>query len=311
MKKEMEKNDRIYVSGHEGMIGSAVVRHLKTEGFTQVLTDSLDATDQKAVADFFISETPKYVFLATTALGGIQANINHPAEFIFVNLQAQNNIIHNAWKTGVKKLLFWASSCIYPRECPQPMKEDYILTGAIEPTSEAYAIAKIAGIRMCQAYNRQHGTNFIATVPSDIYGPGDDFNPETSHFLPGLMRRIHEAKTNGDDRVVVWGTGLPRREAFSADDLANASIFLMENYNESGVINIGSGTDHAIKDLASTMCDIIGFRGELVFDTSRPDGVQRKLLDTGKLETLGWSPRTSLEEGITQTYSWFKEHITE
>ncbi|MFC2040665.1 GDP-L-fucose synthase family protein [Chloroflexota bacterium] len=309
----MEKNDRIYVSGHEGMIGSAVVRRLKAEGFTQVLTKSsniLEVTDQKAVADYFTSEIPEYVFLATTELGGIQANINHPAEFIFVNLQAQNNIIHTAWKTGVKKLLFWASSCIYPRECPQPMKEDYILTGAIEPTSEAYAIAKIAGIRMCQAYNRQHGTNFISTVPSDTYGPGDDFNPETSHFLPGLMRRIHEAKTNGDERVVVWGTGLPRREAFFADDLASASIFLMENYNESGVINIGSGTDHSIKDLASTLCDIIGFRGELVFDTSRPDGAPRKLLDTGKLEALGWSPHTSREEGIARTYSWFKDHIT-
>ncbi|MFC1917801.1 GDP-L-fucose synthase family protein [Chloroflexota bacterium] len=310
----MEKNDRIYVSGHEGMIGSAMVRRLKANGFTQVLNESsrlMDVTDQKAVADFFAAHKPDYVFLATTALGGIQANINHPAEFIYENLQAQNNIIHAAWKTRVKKLLFWASSCIYPRECPQPMEEKYILTGAMEPTSEPYAIAKAAGIRMCQAYNRQYGTNFISTVPSDIYGPGDDFNHETSHFLPALMRRIHEAKTNGDNHVVVWGTGSPRREAFYTDDLVSASIFLMNNYDSSDVINIGSGTDHAIKELAHTICDIIGFRGELFFDTSQPSGAPRKLLDTSKLEALGWSPHTSLEEGITRTYSWFKEHITE
>ncbi|MFH1650966.1 MAG: GDP-L-fucose synthase [Chloroflexota bacterium] len=309
----MEKDAKIYVSGHEGMIGSAAVRRLQAAGFTRVLTESpgrLDVTDQKAVFDFFAGHKPDYVFLATTALGGIQANIDRPAEFIYVNLQAQSNIIHAAWKTGVKKLLFWASSCIYPRECPQPMQEEYLLTGAMEPTSEAYAIAKAAGIRMCQAYHRQYGTNFIAAVPADAYGPEDDFNPETSHFLPALLRRIHEAKVNGDGQVSVWGTGAPRREALYADDLADASIFLMDRYDRPDVINIGSGTDHTIKELTRTMCRIIGYHGKLVFDTSKPDGAPRKLLDTGKLAALGWSPHVTLEEGVQRTYSWFKEHIS-
>ncbi len=308
----MEKGDKIFVAGHEGMIGSAILRCLRKNGFTNLAVKDpakLDLTDQKMVFDFFMDEKPDYVFLASSRVGGILANSRYPAEFIYSNIQTQTNVIHSAWRSGVKKLLFLGSSCIYPKECPQPMKEEYIMSAKLEPTSEPYAVAKIAGIKMCQSYNRQYGTDYISVVPADVYGPDDDFDPETSHVLPALIRRIHEAKSSNQPQVVVWGTGLPRRECLHVDDLASACIFLMKNYDEPEMINVGSGEDLSIRELAGLISDVIGFRGEIIFDKSKPDGALRKLLDVSRIRRLGWSPRISPGEGIRQTYQWYEHYV--
>lgn len=308
----MEKNKKIFVAGHEGMIGSAILRRLRENGFINLViraSSELDLTNQKMVFEFFTHEKPDYVFLTTTKIGGILANSKYPAEFIYDNIQIETNVIHYAWKSRVKKLLFLGSSCVYPKECPQPMKEEYLLTGKLEPTSEPYAIAKIAGIKMCQSYNRQYGTKYIPVVPADLYGPHDDFNPETSHVLPALIRKIHEAKTKNQPEVIVWGTGSPRRESLHVDDLADACIFLMNNHDEPEIINVGSGEDLSIRELARLISDVIGFKGNIIFDESKPDGAPRKLLDISKIRKLGWSPKISLEKGVRQTYHWYENYL--
>lgn len=308
----MEKDAKIFVAGHEGMIGSAILRRLEEGGFYGVIAGSpagLDLTDQGMVAEFFVAEKPDYVFLASAKVGGILANSRYPAEFIYTNLVSQTNVINSAWKCGVKKLLFLGSSCSYPKDCPQPMKEDYLLSGKLEPTSEPYAIAKIAGIRMCQSYNRQYGTEYISAIPADVYGYGDDFNPETGHVLPALISKMHHARINNEAEVAIWGTGSPRREALHVDDLADACIFLMNNYGESEMINVGSGDDISVRELAQVVKDATGFKGNIVFDESKPDGMLRKLLDVSRMKKLGWSPKISLKEGIRQTYQWYENHV--
>lgn len=308
----MQKGDKIFVAGHDVMINSAILRRLKQDGFTNVVTrtsSELDLTDQKVVFEFFMDEKPDYVFLSGVKVGGILANSKYPAEFIYDNLQGQTNVIHYAWKSGVKKLLFLGSSCIYPKGCAQPMKEEYLLSGTLEPTSEPYAIAKIAGIKMCQSYNLQYGTDYISVVPADLYGPNDDFDPETSHVLPALIRKVHEAKMSNKPEVIVWGTGSPRREFLHVDDLADACVFLMDNYNGSAMINVGSGEDLSIGELAQVISDIIGFKGRVIFDESKTDGAPRKLLDISKIKKLGWSPKINLKEGIRQTYQWYEDYM--
>jgi GDP-L-fucose synthase len=308
----MKKEEKIFVAGHEGMIGSAILHRLEADGFTRLITRSaaeLDLTDQRMVSEFFMAEKPDYVFLASTKVGGILANSQYPAEFIYINLVSETNVIHSAWKSGLRKLLFLGSSCVYPRDCPQPMKEEHLLNGKLEPTSEPYAIAKIAGIRMCQSYNHQYGTDYISVVPADVYGPGDDFDPETGHVLPALISKMHRAKIDNKPTVVVWGTGSPRREALHVDDLADACIFLMNNYDESEMINVGSGEDVTVRKLAQVIKDVVGFRGEIVFDKSKPDGMPRKLLDINKMRKLGWSPKINLTEGVGQTYQWYENQV--
>ena len=306
----MKTADKVFISDREAMIGVAILRHLKEEGFTKLVTGNFsepDLSNQKAVSEFFMDEKPDYVFLTGAKVGGILANSQYPAEFIYSNMQSQTNVIHAAWKTGVKKLLFLGSSCIYPKGCPQPMKEEYLLSGKLESTSEPYAIAKIAGVKMCQSYNLQYGTKYISVIPADLYGPEDDFDLETSHVLPALIKKIHHAKVSDEKEVVVWGTGSPRREALHVDDLADACVFLMDNYDESEMINVGSGEDLSIGELARLVSDVIGFKGNIVFDESKPDGAPRKLLDNSKIRKLGWSPKIGLEQGIGQTYQWFRD----
>ena len=308
----LTKESKIFVAGHRGLVGSAIVRKLESEGYNNLIlrkSSELDLRDSSAVKAFFKSEKPEYIFLAAAKVGGIWANSHYPAEFIHSNLSIQVNVIHNAYLYGVKKLLFLGSSCIYPKFAPQPMKEDYLLTGILEPTNESYAIAKIAGIKMCEAYNRQYGTNFISVMPTNLYGPNDNFDLENSHVLPALIRKFHEAKINGDPSVVIWGTGSPRREFLHVDDLADACLYLMQNYNDSELINIGVGKDQTIKELALLIQDVVGFEGKLVFDESKPDGTPRKLLDVSKLNSLGWKAKISLREGIEQTYRWYVENI--
>ncbi len=308
----MEKNERIFIAGHEGMTGSAILHRLKENGFTKLVvrtSSELDLTDQKMVFDFFMDEKPDYVFLTAAKVGGILANSRYPAEFIYSNIQSQTNIMHSAWKSGVKKLLFLGSSCVYPKGCPQPMKEEYLLTGKLESTSEPYAIAKITGIKMCQSYNLQYGTNYISVIPADLYGPHDDFDPETSHVLPALIRKMHKAKTSNQPEVIIWGTGSPRRESLHADDLAEACLFLMNHYDEPEIINVGSGKDLSIRELALLIREVVGLKGEVVFNESKPDGAPRKLLDISKITKLGWSPKISLERGIRQTYQWYEDHV--
>ena len=305
----MEKNAKIYIAGHRGMVGSAIYRKLQKEGFDNLITKSsaeLDLRDQKSVADFFLSEKPDYVFLAAAKVGGIVANNTYRADFLYENLAIQNNVIHNAYITGVKKLMFLGSSCIYPKLAPQPLREDYLLTGTLEHTNEPYAIAKIAGIKMCDAYRDQYGCNFISVMPTNLYGYNDNYHPENSHVLPALIRKVHQAKINDEKQVVVWGSGLPMREFLFADDLADACYFLMQNFNEPNLINIGTGHDLTIKDLALLIKDVLGYEGDLVFDSSKPDGTPRKLMDVTKLHQLGWNHKIELRKGIALAYQDFQ-----
>ncbi len=304
----MDKHSKIFIAGHRGLVGSAIVRALEKEGYTNLVKrarEELDLLDSQAVRDFFEKEKPEYVFLAAAKVGGILANNTYPADFIFENLTIQNNIIYSSYKTGVKKLLFLGSSCIYPKFAPQPMKEEHLLTGILEPTNEPYAIAKIAGIIMCRSFNRQYGTNFISVMPTNLYGINDNFDLETSHVLPALIRKFHEAKVKGSKEVVVWGTGSPKREFLYVDDLADACIYLVNNYNDSEIVNIGTGEDLSIKELTELIKEVVGYEGELIWDKSKPDGAPRKLLDVTKLHNLGWKHKTSLEEGIRKTYDWY------
>lgn len=301
----MEKTSKIYVAGHRGMVGSAILRKLKNEGFSNLLartSSELDLRNQSAVSDFFTNEKPEYVFLAAAKVGGIIANNTYRADFLYENLAIQNNVIHNSYLNGVKKLMFLGSSCIYPKLAPQPLKEEYLLTGLLESTNEPYAIAKIAGIKMCEAYRDQYGCNFISVMPTNLYGYNDNYHPENSHVLPALIRRLHEAKMNGADQVTIWGSGTPKREFLFADDLADACCFLMQNYDDKELINIGTGEDLAIRELALLVKNIVGFKDELVFDLSKPDGTPRKLMDVSKLYSLGWNHKISLEKGIKLAY---------
>jgi len=342
----MRKSSKIYVAGHRGLVGSAIYRRLQSGGFTGLITRTsreLDLTRQADVEAFFGKERPEYVFLAAAKVGGILANNTYPAEFIYKNLMIQSNIIHSSYLTGTRKLLFLGSSCIYPKFAPQPMKEEYLLTGELEPTNEPYAVAKIAGIKMCQSYNRQYGTNYISVMPTNLYGPGDNFDLETSHVLPALIRKFHEAKVRtanpSEDRgtrfeakasnlrpqtsdpglsasslqpqtsdghyVTIWGTGTPKREFLYVDDLADACVYLMEHYDGSEIVNIGVGEDISIGDLAALVKEVVGFRGDIVYDSSKPDGTPRKLLDVSRLHSLGWKAKTDLREGIRKTYEWY------
>ncbi len=308
----MEKNAKIYVAGHRGMVGSAILRKLQAEGYTNLVIRSsqeLDLRNQQAVADFFADEKPDYVFLAAAKVGGIVANNTYRADFLYENLAIQNNVIHQAYLQGAKKLLFLGSSCIYPKLAPQPLKEEYLLTGLLEPTNEPYAIAKIAGIKLCDAYRDQYGCNFISVMPTNLYGYNDNYHPENSHVLPALIRKFHEAKTSGSASVTIWGTGSPLREFLFADDLADACYFLMQEYNEAGLVNIGTGNDLSIKDLALLIKEVVGFTGDLVFDTSKPDGTPRKLLDVSKLHKLGWKHRIALQEGLALAYQDFLKKL--
>ncbi|MDF2457534.1 MAG: wcaG [Cytophagaceae bacterium] len=305
MNSRLEKHSKIYVAGHRGMVGSSIVRKLKENGHDNIVvktSDELDLMRQDQVEVFFQSEKPEYVFLAAAKVGGIQANNIYRGEFLYNNLMIQNNVIHQSYKAGVKKLLFLGSSCIYPKMAPQPLKEEYLLTDALEPTNEPYAIAKIAGIKMCEAYRDQYGCNFISAMPTNLYGPGDNYDLNNSHVLPALIRKFHEAKLNNQLHVEIWGSGSPLREFLHVDDLAEACYFLMENYNEKLFVNIGSGVDLSIKDLALLVKNIVGFEGELQFDASKPDGTPRKLMDVSKLKNFGWSASTGLEDGIRKVY---------
>ena len=308
----MEKSAKIYVAGHRGMVGSAIHRHLLAQGFDNIVTRTskeLDLRDQQAVTSFFSEENPEYVFLAAAKVGGIVANNTYRADFIYENLAIQNNVIHQSHVHGIKKLMFLGSSCIYPKMAPQPLKEDSLLTGLLEPTNEPYAIAKIAGIKMCEAYRAQYGCNFISVMPTNLYGINDNYHPENSHVLPALIRRFHEAKKQQLPDVVIWGSGTPLREFLYADDLAEACVFLMENYNESGFLNIGVGEDLSIKNLAALIKEIIGYEGQLRYDDSKPDGTPRKLMDVSKLHTLGWKHKTSIRDGIKLAYQDFLEKL--
>jgi len=307
----MEKNSKIYLAGHGGLVGSAFMRRFKKNGYKNLITRThaeLDLTRQKEVEEFFEKEKPEYVFLAAAKVGGIYANNTYPAEFIYSNLAVETNVIHSSYLSGVKKLLFLGSSCIYPRDCPQPMKEEYLLSGYLEPTNEPYAVAKIAGIKMCQSYNRQYGTSFLSVMPTNLYGPGDNFDLKTSHVLPALIRKFHEAKTKSLSEVEIWGTGLPRREFLHVNDLVDACVFLMKNYNSNEIINIGVGKDQTIRELAEVIAGIVGFDGDIRFDTSQPDGTPVKLLDISKINSIGWKAKISLEEGIKGTYNWYFEN---
>jgi len=309
----MDKSAKIYVAGHRGMVGSAITRKLEREGFTNFITrtsETLDLRNQQAVADFFEQEKPDYVFLAAAKVGGIVANNTYRGEFLYDNLQIQNNIIHNSYLNGVKKLLFLGSSCIYPKMAPQPLKEEYLLTGLLEPTNEPYAIAKIAGIKLCDAYRAQYGCNYISVMPTNLYGYNDNYHPENSHVLPALIRRFHEAKERNVSAVTIWGTGSPKREFLFADDLAEACYYLMQNYNEAGLVNIGTGEDISIKDLAFLIKKIVGYEGEINFDTSKPDGTPRKLMDVSKIHSKGWKYKIELEDGINLAYQDFLTKYT-
>jgi len=307
----MDKHAKIYVAGHRGLVGSAIIRKLEQVGYSRLIfrgSQELDLRNQQAVEAFFTLEKPEYVFLAAARVGGIYANNTYPAEFIHDNLAIQTNVIDASYRHGVQKLLFLGSSCIYPKFAPQPIKEEHLLTGSLEPTNEPYAIAKIAGIKMCQAYNRQYGTNFISVMPTNLYGPNDNFDLENSHVLPALIRKFHEAKTKKQAKVTVWGTGTPRREFLHVDDLADACVFLMHHYHENEIINIGTGQDATIKQIAELIKETVDYKGEIVFDTTKPDGTLRKLLDVSKLKALGWQARIPLKEGLASTYEWYKAH---
>jgi GDP-L-fucose synthase len=305
----VNRTSRVYVAGHRGLVGSAIVRRLTADGFSQIITrarSDLDLTDRAGVERFFAAERPEYVMLAAAKVGGILANSRFPADFIVQNLAIQTNVIDAAYRHGVRKLLFLGSSCVYPKLAPQPIKEDYLLTGALEPTNEAYAIAKIAGIKMCQAYRAQHGFDAITVMPTNLYGPNDNFDLQTSHALAALVRRFHEAAAGGVESVTVWGTGAPRREFLHVDDLAEACVFLMGRPDAPEIINVGTGEDLTIRELAELIARVIGFSGRIVFDPSKPDGTPRKLLDVSRLHALGWRARIPLEDGIRRTYEWYR-----
>jgi GDP-L-fucose synthase len=307
----MNKTARIYVAGHNGLVGSAILRRLEADGFSQLIvrpTAELDLRIQADVNAFFEKERPEFVFLAAAKVGGILANSSYPADFIRDNLQIQTNVIDAAYRVRAQKMLFLGSSCIYPKYAPQPMPESCLLTGALEPTNEPYAIAKIAGVKMCEAYRRQYGFNAISVMPTNLYGPGDNFNLESSHVLPALIRRFHEAKTRGEPYVTVWGTGTPKREFLHADDFADAALFLMDRYDEADLINVGCGEDLSVSELAELIKEVVGFSGQIQFDMTKPDGTPRKLLDVSKLNALGWSPRFSLKDGIAHSYQWFLDN---
>lgn len=301
----MNKSSKIYIAGHKGMAGSAIVRKLEAEGYSNFVfrtSAELDLKDQPAVASFFNAEKPEYVFLAAAKVGGIVANATYPAQFLYENLMIQSNVIHQSYVSGVKKLLFLASSCIYPKHAPQPIKEEFLLTGSLEPTNEAYSIAKIAGVKMCEAYNKQYGCNFISVMPTNLYGPNDNYDPVTSHVLPALLRKFHEAKINGAPNVEVWGSGEPQREFLHVDDLASACYHLMQTYDGSVSVNIGTGKDISIKELAEMISDITGFSGRITWNTSKPDGTPRKLLDVSLAHDLGWKHEIGLKEGVKRVY---------
>ncbi len=306
----MDKSSKIYIAGHRGMVGSSILRALQSRSHTNFVlktSSELDLTNQQAVADFFAKEKPDYVFLAAAKVGGIVANNTYRADFIYENLMIQNNVIHHAYLNNVKKLLFLGSSCIYPKMAPQPLKEEYLLTGLLEPTNEPYAIAKIAGIKMCDAYRDQYGCNFISVMPTNLYGPNDNYDLNNSHVLPALLRKFITAKQNGADSVTIWGSGSPMREFLHVDDLADACLFLMDNFNEAGVVNIGLGVDISIIELAHLIKGIVGFKGQIIVDSSKPDGTPRKILDVSKLNSLGWKASINLKDGINKVYEEIKD----
>ena len=308
----MQKGDKIYIAGHRGMVGSAIYRNLVDKGYDNILirnSKELDLLNQSEVMKFFEEEKPQYVFLAAAKVGGIAANNTYRADFLYQNLQIQNNVIHSAYLSGVKKLMFLGSSCIYPKLAPQPLKEDFLLTGLLEKTNEPYAIAKIAGIKMCEAYRDQYGCNFIAVMPTNLYGPNDNYDLKNSHVLPALLRKFHEAKTTGKEEVEIWGSGAPKREFLHVDDLAKACVYLMKNYNDKPFLNVGTGEDISIKELASLINRIVGTNANLVFDTSKPDGTPRKLMDVSRLHQLGWKHQIDLEEGIRSVYEDMKNRF--
>jgi len=304
----VEKSDKIFVAGHRGLVGSALVRKLQLDGFSRLLTrdrSQLDLRNEADVARFFAGEKPAFVILAAAKVGGIKVNNDRPVEFLLENLAMQNSVVRAAYETGVRKLLFLGSSCIYPKHAPQPIPESALLTGPLEPTNEAYAIAKIAGIKLCQAYAREYGANFISAMPTNLYGPNDNFDLLSSHVLPALLRKAHTAKEERKRELVVWGSGQPRREFLHVDDLAAACVFLLENYDSPEIINVGCGEDISIRELAELICDVVGFKGELAWDTTKPDGAPRKLLDVSKVHALGWRHGIALRDGIARTYEWF------
>lgn len=308
MNDTIERQSRIFVAGHHGLVGSALVRRLRKDGFDNLLLadrSTLDLTDQAAVDAFFSVQRPEFVLLAAAKVGGIHANRSYPAEFMRNNLALQTNVIHSSWKHGVRKLLFLGSSCIYPRDCPQPMREEYLMTGPLEPTNQWYAVAKIAGLHMCRAYRQQYGFDAICAMPTNLYGPGDNFDANNSHVVPALLRRFHEAHGRGDSEVTVWGSGSPLRELMHVDDLADALLFLMQRYSSDRIINVGSGQEVSISQLASAIATTVGYKGEIAFDPRQPDGAPRKLLDTSALTSLGWTAKTALDDGLRNTYRWF------
>ena len=310
----MQKSDKIFVAGHRGMVGSAITRALESAGFSNLLKrsrDELDLADGRAVSDFLRKEKPEIVIFAAAKVGGIKANNDFPVEFLTDNLRIQTNVISGAHESGARKLLFLGSSCIYPKHAPQPIPESALLTGPLEPTNEAYAIAKIAGVKLCQAYDREYKTNFISAMPSNLYGPNENFDLETSHVLAALLRKTHEAKTKRAREIVVWGTGTPRREFLHVDDCASACLFLLEKYDSPEIINVGCGKDVTIRELAELICDVVGFEGDLTWDKTKPDGTPRKLLDVSKLRELGWAPGISLRDGISRTYDWFLKNVAQ
>jgi GDP-L-fucose synthase len=307
----MEKSAKIYIAGHRGLVGSAIVRKLEAEGYSNIVVKTrqeLDLTDSIAVAEFFVAEKPEYVFMAAAKVGGILANNDNGAEFIYQNLMIQNNVIHNAYLNNVKKLLFLGTSCIYPKMAPQPIKEESFLDGRLEETNKPYAVAKIAGITMCQAYNKQYGTNYICPMPTNIYGPNDDFNLTTCHLIPAALRKAYEAKKNNAPSITVWGTGTPMREGLYVDDLADACLFLMDNYNDSEIINVGTGVDATVKDIMLTAMKVVGYEGEMVLDSTKPDGTPKKQLDVSKINALGWKAEHDLESGLRKTLEWLESH---
>lgn len=307
----MERDARIYVAGHTGLVGSAIVRRLQALGYTNIQTKThreMDITDRKKVESFFAKEKPEYVFLAAARVGGIRANNTYPAEFIYQNLMIQTNVIDLAYRSGAKKLLFLASSCIYPKICRQPIKEEYLLTGPIEQTNEPYGIAKLAGIKICQGYNKQYGTNFISVIPANVYGINDHFD-KNGHVVAALIGKFHEAKIKGDESVTIWGTGKPKREFFYVDDLADACIFLMNKYDGSEVINVGRGADTSIAELASIIKEVVGFAGKIFYDATKPDGIPKRLLDSSRINALGWKAKTELDDGLNITYEWYKNSL--